>query len=162
MKKTALRLAVFLALITVIALPHIVSAQQYKTPNLWPGGFWGPLVSCTGDVAGINPNPANLPPCTSLCNLIGTFINIIFFIISLCFFILAPIMFAVGGIMVMVSGANPEMLSTGKRILKAAAIGVIIVLCAYLIVATFISFLGVTGIGGFGSGGSGTITCVAQ
>ncbi len=34
-----------------LALPAVsfaASQGQYKTPSIWPTGFWGPLVSCTG------------------------------------------------------------------------------------------------------------------
>jgi hypothetical protein len=49
----------------------------------------------------------------------------------------------------MVSGARPEMLSTGKRVLTSTVIGLVIVLCSYLLVNTVISVLGITGVGGF-------------
>ena len=143
----------FITLLLVI-VPSI--ALAYSTPTLWPTGFWGPLVSCTGNPYIINSNSGTTPTtnpnaCQNLCDLVNTFINIIYFAISIAFFIIAPILFLVGGIMVMVAGANPEMLSKGKSTLKATAIGVLIVLCSYLIVLTAVQALNISGVGGFSS-----------
>jgi hypothetical protein len=152
MKKTVRLGIVFLALITTLGLPHLAAAASAPGPSsMWPTGYWGPLVSCTGDLTGKNPNPAGLPPCSNVCDLIQTFINIIYFIISICFFILTPIFAAIGGVMIMVSGANPEMLSKGKSVLTSTVIGLAIVLCSYLLVATVVSVLGIAGVGGFGA-----------
>lgn len=135
-----------------LVLPVVASASssgQYTNPSLWPTGFWAPngLVSCTGNyIPGSGANS-----CTNLCDLIGTIINIIYFAMSIAIFIVAPIMFVVGSIMVMVSGANPEMLGRGKKVLLSTVIGLVIVLCAYLVVATIISVLGINGVGGFGN-----------
>ncbi len=164
MKKPSGQLILLLSLIAILSLPHIVAA--YTAPNIWPTGFWGPLVSCSGNyIQGSTnylPNDAqHTGACQSVCDLIGTILNIIYFAITLCLFVLAPIMFAIGGVMLMVSGANPEMLSQGKRVLLGAVIGVVIVLVAYTFVVAFITFMGITGIGGFGVGGN-TFSCNAS
>ena len=70
---------------------------------------------------------------------------------SIAIFIIAPIMVVVGGVMILMAGANPGMLETGRKAITAAVVGLVIVLCAYLIVNTFITVLSVTGIGGFGN-----------
>lgn len=148
-----------------VALPIFSFAAQsgsntvnYTAPPLWPTGFWGPLVWCTGSslqVANPTPSPTpgtagqTPPTCNNLCDLIGTFINIIYLAISIAIFIAAPLMVAVGGIMIMFSGANPGMLETGKKVLTGAVIGVAIVLCSYLIVNTVLWALNITSIGGF-------------
>src|SRR5579864_4065902 len=125
MKKSLAIFIIAFSLLTIFALPHFAAAQTaYKAPTLWPTGYWGPLLSCTGNgVGGMQ--------CTNLCDLIGTFINIIYFIITICFFVIAPILFLIGGIMIMTAGANPEMLSKGKSTLKGAVIGIVIILCRY-------------------------------
>jgi hypothetical protein len=69
---------------------------------------------------------------------------------TIAIFIIAPISFLAGAIMIMVSGANPGMLENGKKVLTGAVIGLVIVLCSYLIVATFLKVFNVTDIGGFG------------
>jgi len=138
-----------------IFLPLIASAYTtYTTPNIWgtPPGFWGPLVSCTGNYT----TPGSMTPCTSLCDLIDTFINIVYFGMSIAIFIIAPIMVVVGGIMIMFAGANPGMLESGKKAITAAIVGLIIVLCAYLIVNTFITVLSITDVGGFGNNSCAT------
>jgi len=140
------------------ALPAFAFASSWTTPNIWPTGFWGPLVSCTGNYlpngGGQLPANGSTPsPCTSLCDLIDTFINIVYFGISLAVFIIAPVMLGVGGVMIMMAGANPEMLGSGKKALTAAVIGVIIVLCSYLIVNTVITVLNISGVN------LGTATC---
>jgi hypothetical protein len=160
----------FIALL-LIGVPSI--ALAYSPPSLWPMGYWGQnngngvpgLVSCSGNPYTINgANTINNNACKNLCDLVDTIINIIYFIISIAFFIIAPISFIIGGIMIMLAGANPEMLSKGKSLLKATAIGVLIVLCSYLIVATFIAAFGSTSLGnyiqGFGSSGS-SLNCSA-
>ena len=150
---------IFKNLVAKIALTVIIAASilipvaamassngTYINPSLWPTGYWATngLVSCTGNY--VNPT-ANA--CTNLCDLIGTFINIIYFAMSIAIFIITPIMFVVGSIMVMISGANPEMLGRGKKILISTVVGLAIVLCSYLIVSTVISVLGIGGVGGF-------------
>jgi FtsH-binding integral membrane protein len=136
-------------------LPLVASASSssYTTPNIWgtPPGYWGPLVSCTGNYLTKNSDGTPTNPCTSLCDLIDTFINIVYFGMSIAIFIIAPIMVVVGGVMILMAGANPGMLESGRKAITAAVVGLIIVLCAYLIVNTFITVLSVTGVGGFGN-----------
>lgn len=145
-KKNAATLLFILIVGSSVALPLVASA--YTAPNLWgnPPGFWGPLVSCTGNYL----SGSGATPCTNLCDLINTFVNIVYFLISIALFIIAPLSFAVGGIMIMFAGANPGMLESGKKVLTGAVIGVVIVLCSYLIVATVLKVLNITSVGGFG------------
>jgi hypothetical protein len=122
-------------------------------PSVWNiSVLQGPLVTCTGDITGLNPTsggPTN--PCQSLCDLILTIVVDIYIAIAFVIWIILPIMIIVGGIMYMMGGADPGLLTTAKSTLKGAIIGVIIVLCAYLLVATFVKFMTITNIGGFSS-----------
>jgi hypothetical protein len=147
LKTNAAKLLFIIIISSSVAIPLFASA--YTPPNIWPTGFWGPLVSCTGNYLASNSGAQ----CTSLCNLINTFVNIVYFAISIALFIIAPISIVVGGIMIMFAGANPGMLENGKKVLTGAVIGVVIVLCSYLIVATFLKIFSVTAIGGFGGAG---------
>jgi hypothetical protein len=155
-KKTLAKITLVFIVGSSLMLPIVVAASTggtYSTPSLWPTGFWGPLVSCTGNYI---PNATNsdgspVNACQNLCDLIGTFINIIIFGMSIAIFIVMPISFLVGAIMIMVSGANPGLLQSGKKVLWGVVIGLAIVLCSYLIVNTFVTVLGITGIGGFGT-----------
>jgi hypothetical protein len=151
---------------SLAALPLISSAAAnasgnvaYTTPPLWPTGFWGPVVWCTGSsIATANPTPSPTPgtagktpppTCNNLCDLIGTFINAIYLLLSIAIFIFTPVLLVWGGVMIMLAGANPGMLETGKKILTGTVIGLAIVLCSYLLVNTVLSVLSVTSIGGF-------------
>ena len=66
-------------------------------------------------------------------------------------FIIAPILFIIGGIMMIISSGNPEKIGTARKTMIGAVVGVVIVLCAYLIVNTVISVFHISGIAGFGS-----------
>ena len=132
----------------------------YATPSLWPTGYWGPIVWCTGDYLTGNANnqvagPTGQPPaCTNLCDLVGTFINIIYLGMSIAIFIITPILFVWGGVTIMFSGANPGSLETGKKILTGTLIGLALVLGSYLIVNTVLSVLNITAVGGFNGNAS--------
>jgi hypothetical protein len=133
-------------IIVLLVLAPTATALAYSTPNLWPTGYWGPLLSCNGNYL-VNGMAGT---CRSLCDLINTGINIVYFAMSVAIFILAPILFIVGGIMMMVSGGNPDMLSKGRKALIDTAIGLVIVLCSYLIINTIVTTFQINGIGGFG------------
>jgi hypothetical protein len=162
-KNTIAKILLIFVVGSLVALPVISLASSrgtpYKTPSLWPTGFWGPIVWCTGNyiqgatqVAGPNGQPA---ACTNLCDLIGTFVNVIYLIMSIAIFIITPIGVIWGGVMIMFSGANPGTLETGKKILLGTIVGLAIVLLAYLIVNTALAVLNVTSVGGF-NGNPGT------
>jgi len=124
--------------------------QSFTSPSLWPSGYWGrnpPLISCTGlyGASGVTyPNQQGATkPCTSLNDLVQTFINVIYLGITIAIFVISPISLAIGGIFIIVGGANPGLLSRGKEILKFTVIGIVIVLIAFLLVKTFIAVLGI-------------------
>ena len=162
MKKIAATILFIFIAGSLAALPLISSAAAnssgnvaYTTPALWPTGFWGPVVWCTGNyLTGTGNNQLSVngstpPACNNLCDLIGTFINAIYLLLSIAIFILTPIFLVWGGVMIMLAGANPGMLETGKKILTGTAISLAIVLCSYLLVNTVLSVLNVTDVGGF-------------
>lgn len=154
-KDTAAKIALVAIVGMSVALPLVaVASSTWSTPNLWgtPPGFWGPLLSCTGNYI----SPGSMTPCSSLCDLIQTAINIVYFGMTLALFVIAPVVIVIGAIMVMLAGANPEMLGKGKKAITGAVIGIVIVLCAYLVVSTVISVLNISGIGGFGNNSCST------
>ncbi len=138
-----------------MAFPFAASAATM--PSIWPTGWWGPIVSCTGNYI---PNSPQIPvngsqpkPCTSLDDLVQTLLNALSLLMSIALFIIAPILVAVGGIMLMMGGANPEMLGRGKSILTGTVIGAVIILSSYLIISTVLTAFGVVQcFGGFGPG----------
>ncbi len=147
--RQSLFLRIFLVMIPLGLAVMPLAASAATAPNIWtnPPGFWGPIVSCTG-----NYLPGATNSCTSLNDLFQTIINVIYFVMSAAIFIIAPILFIVGAIMIMMGGANPGMLTRGRQTMVGTAIGLAIVLCSYLIVNTVISVFHITGIGGFGGG----------
>ena len=70
-------------LLLVLFVPVLASAASFP--------YWGPLVSCNGDL-----NSAK--PCTSLCDLLVTGQNIIYFMMTLAVLAIGPIMIVVGGL----------------------------------------------------------------
>jgi uncharacterized membrane protein YgcG len=148
--KTLIVILSFFAAVTLFA-PLAASASVAQGIGLT--GYWGPLVSCTGNYDSSTTVMPGAPSnaCTSVCDLIGTFINVTYFAMSAALFILAPVLFVVGGIMFLMSGANPGMLEKAKKTLTSTLIGLLIVLCSYLLIYTFVKALNITGIGGFGT-----------
>ncbi|HUC02197.1 MAG TPA: pilin [Candidatus Paceibacterota bacterium] len=150
LKSTAAKIALIIVIGSSVALPLAASAAANGTwtmPSLWPTGYWAPngLISCTGNYLASNSGPQ----CTDLCDLLETVINVLYFGMTIALFVIAPLMFVVGGIMLLMAGASPEMISAGKKALTATVIGIVIVLCAYLIVNTVVTILNISGVGGF-------------
>ncbi len=155
MKKTflLLGLALFLSLSFLSGLRLTASAETGseivpgtgKNPILYKdlpakfdltkGGYWGPLVTCTGNYSAASSNEKT---CTSACDAIVQAEAIIYFVMTLLLYIGAPVMFLIGGLMIVFGGANPNMLSQGQKTLWGTAIGVALALSAYVIVSTFL------------------------
>jgi len=55
---------------------------------------------------------------------------------------LATIALIVGGIFMMMSAGNPNIMGTGKKIVWAAVIGLVLVFCSFLIIDTILNLLG--------------------
>ena len=161
-KNTVAKILLVFIVASLVAIPALSFASSggtaYKVPSLWPTGFWGPIVWCTGDYLGNTQValPSGQPAaCTNLCDLVGTVINVIYLLMSIAIFFIAPILMVWGGVTMMFAGANPGMLETGKKILTGTVIGIAIVLCSYLLINTVLGALKVTAIGGF-NGNSNT------
>ena len=149
--------ALFAFALVPAVVPAVASAASaVSAPNIWgiPPGYWAPggLVSCTGNYpigSTTANNPSGRPNCQDLNDLLQTIVNVIYFVMSVALFIIAPILFIVGGLMMILSAGNPEKIGQARKTMIGAVIGVVIVLSAYLIVNTIISFLGISGISGF-------------
>jgi hypothetical protein len=154
----------------MIAMPYFAfaTAAPIKSNVLDPlsplFALKGPLVVCTGvPTSGTASGQSySFSACQNVCDLIAQIANVIYFAIAVVIWIITPILVAVGGIMIMLGGANPGLIETGKKTITGAVWGIVIVLAAYLIVATFVGFLKIQGIGGFGTSScqlaSGSIT----
>lgn len=106
----------FILIILGLAMPLISLAGKMDLN--------GPIVPC-----GTKANPT---PCT-LCDIFVLVQRIIDYIIAVLV-VFAPIFIVIGGIMILVSGAKPEQVSLGKRMITNAIIGVIISLLAWTLV----------------------------
>ncbi|MDP3948668.1 MAG: hypothetical protein Q8Q17_01825 [bacterium] len=104
-----------------IMLPLAASADV----SLFPTGYWGPLVSCTG------------VDCNT-CHIFSTAQMVIYFMMTLTIFVIGPIMVTAGGIMMLVSAGNAERFSGGRKMATGAVIGILIGLGAFLIVNTLL------------------------
>jgi hypothetical protein len=146
MKKTILATSV----LAFLFAPYLAFAAC-TLPNVWnPGSIQGPLVTCTGNIIGAG-GAVNTNACTNLGDLVCTVTSDIYVGIAFVIWIILPISFVAGGIMYMLAGANPGLLGKAKSTLMGAVIGAIIVLCSYLLIATFVHFMNISNIGGFGA-----------
>lgn len=165
MKKTAtaFSIAVIALVILSAALPSAVFAANagVKSNVFLPTILNGPLLICVGAPNGQNTAPGAVSSvCSNLCDLVAQIANIIYYAIGVVIWIITPILVAVGGIMIMLGGANPEMVSRGKKTITGAVWGIAIVLLAWLIVYVFVGAMGNLSkyIGGFG-GPNGKAAC---
>ncbi|MCX6722400.1 MAG: Ig-like domain-containing protein [Candidatus Staskawiczbacteria bacterium] len=92
------------------------------------------LVTCTG-----TPEC----PCT-ICTLFQLITNIYSFVVWDIATPLAVLALLIGGILIMVSAGNANTLGTGKKILFAAVIGLVLVFCSYLIIDFVLHAIGYT------------------
>ena len=82
-------------------------------------------------------------PCT-FSDLLGIIPAIIDLLIKYIVVPLATFFLIVGGIALMASAGNPNLASTGKKIMFTAIIGLFLALCAWLIINTIVKALGGT------------------
>jgi hypothetical protein len=142
-------LKIFFILMPVgMAIMPLAASAAVTAPNIWgmPPGYWAPngIVSCTGNYLAGATNS-----CASLNDLLQTFLNVIYLGMSIALFIIAPILFLVGAIMLITAGANPEMITKGRQTMVGTAIGIVIILCSYLIISIVITVFNISGITGF-------------
>lgn len=112
--------------------------------QVFPTGYWGPLLSCTGNYNQVVSTTEVSALCTSWCDILKTGQNITDFAITLVVFVGAPAMITFGGIMLLVAGTSggEENRKMAKDIIVSAVIGVGITLGAYLILSTFLWLFG--------------------
>ena len=148
MKKKVVYLLPLIAILMAAALPYVASAEIHS--NVWNPSIilGGPLISCTGAGATGGTDNKN---CADLCDLVSTAANVIYFGIGVVIWIIAPIMIAWSGISLILSQGNPEGITTARHRAERVAIGLLIVLCSYLIVYTFVKVFDLIDIGGFGA-----------
>ena len=135
---------------TILLILLILNSYFLLSTFAWAhtdGGFWKPgdsIVPC-GNIKDASGEVIN--PCTQ-CELLHLTRHIIDFLMIAATPILATFFFVIAGVFLMVGGANPGMLSTGKRIFKDTFIGLVIVMMAWLITNTIIRTLADPGVVG--------------
>ena len=106
-----------------------------------PGGQCkGGLVPCGRTCDDPCTKNCECAPCT-LCHLFVLFKRIVDFLTLNIIFPLAVLMIVVGGAMFLTAGGDPGRIGGAKKILTATVIGLAIILAAWLIVDTVITFL---------------------
>ncbi|MDP4007422.1 MAG: hypothetical protein Q8P55_02410 [bacterium] len=115
-----------IAILALILLPFLVGAQG--------------LVPC-----GEEGNPCQL------CDLFGLINNILNWVLFIFVPIVAPIFIVIGGLYMLVARDNPGTLTTGKNVLTAAVIGLIIIYTAWVLLNTVLTSLGVASWTGLGT-----------
>jgi hypothetical protein len=129
-----------IAIMPLAAMATTAPVTPVVAPNIWgmPPGWWAPngIVSCTG-----NYLTGAIKSCTNLGDLAQTFINVIY--------LGMPILFLVGAIMLITAGASPDMITKGRQTMVGTAIGIVIILCSYLIISIVITVFNIKGLTGF-------------
>lgn len=144
-----------LAAVFVPISPPGTPAVAHADSRVFPAGYWGPLLSCTGNYGQVTEVGSDGVQATSTCNdfcdVLYTAQNILDFLITVTLFVGAPVMVAYGGILLMVgnplTGEKENKRSLAKKVIVAAFVGVGITLGAYVILGTFLWL--------FGNGGPG-------
>jgi len=113
----------------LLALFFLLSASAVSAES----ACGGPIVSCGG---------RGQDPC-QFCDLFVVFNNVIKFLLFCLVPPFAVIGIVIAGIYFIFAGGNPGMISQGKDILRAVAIGLLIVFCAWLLIDLFFSYIGV-------------------
>jgi hypothetical protein len=153
-------LSLIAILIPIFAPGAAMAATAALKSNVFnPSILTGPLTLCVGSPA-VNTGGNNLPTCQNLCDFLVQVAQVIYFAIGVVIWIIVPILVAIGGLMILLAGASPELVSRGKKTITGAIWGMVIVLCAWLIVFTFVNAFGGLSryVGGFGGNG-GNIEC---
>ncbi len=104
------------------------------------GSCEGGLVPCGRSCDDPCTKNCECAPCT-LCHLFVLFKRIIDFITLYILFPIGVLMFVVGGVTFLTAAGDPGRITSGKKIITAAIIGLLIVFIAWLVVDTIIYFL---------------------
>lgn len=135
MKKISAIILVLVAFLVFTAIPMtaLAGSGDVSAGTILKGGFWGPILSCTGGGDGV----AITEKCDDICDFIATIRNIIYFALTLLVYVVVPIAIMAGGFLIMTTGGAPERANMGKNIITNAGIGLVIGLGAFIIVDVF-------------------------
>jgi zinc transporter ZupT len=127
----ALTVILALLLLSVVFVPAFAGAQGTST-SIWTGA------PCAG--GGSTPTDK-----CGLCDALIVASNIVQFLFQVAFPLTVGFI-VYGAIRMMVSGASGEKIEEGKEIIKNAVLGLVIVLCSWLIVSEFLHLLSGNGV----------------
>ena len=125
MKKAPLYIFIVLFLVVLI-LPNLALATEYKPDQ--------GLVPCGKAADGSDA-------CT-ICDFFVMLARIYDFLVKWIATPLAILAVTIGAVALMISAGNPNLAGTGKKILYAAIIGLVLVFLSWLIINTILSALG--------------------
>lgn len=110
--------------------------EKIECPEEQRGG----LVPCGRNCDDPDTEINEQAPCT-FCHFLVLFKRIVDFLTTVIAFPVLVLMIIIGGIMFLTSSGSEKQLNKAKEILKAAFIGVVIILCAWLVIDTVITVL---------------------
>lgn len=132
-KKNSWKIGLAVAVFAILVFPMQTQAAPPTITDLFTGGWWGDsetgLLACDGEI------------CDNLCQLLELLNNLLFFGLTILLYVIAPIRFIIGGFLIMTGGTS-EGLSRGKKMITGTAIGILIALGGFVIVATFLWLIG--------------------
>ena len=131
-KKIFLAGALFL-LVFLAFMPKLASAWSVGDPIV---PSCGPVCTSSGTTTTCTGSPCGV------CDFFQLITNLYSFIVFEVATPLAVIALAVGGIFMLISAGNANLLGTGKKILYAAIIGLVLVFCSYIIISFIMTVLG--------------------
>jgi hypothetical protein len=142
-------------MLSFLAAPSAVLADSATIhSNVWsPTTLAGPLITCVGAAPAAGGVSGGVTQtCSSFCDLVSTAANLVYFAIAFVIWIIAPIMFLWAGILFMISTGSAERTGQARKMITGTVIGLLIVLCAYLLVLTLVNVLQIQNyVGGFGT-----------
>lgn len=136
-------------LVLASAFSFAAAPVAYADSRVWPTGYWGPLLSCTGNYNDVVPTGVEdggvTEVCDNLCDMLSTGQNIVDFVITIVVFVGVPAMIAFAGVLLLISGfagGDSEKRSKAKDIIISTVVGLLITLGAYVILSTFLWLAG--------------------
>jgi len=110
-------------LFLILILPKLASAAYTPGQGLVPCG-----------------NPGER--CCTICDFFVMLARVYDFLVKWIATPLAVVAITIGAVILMISAGNPNLAETGKKILWAAIIGLVLVFCSWLIINAILSALG--------------------
>ncbi len=121
----------FILILIIVAFVFVLFPQPVEAVNIWRGAY------CGSDIPITSGGPEG--PC-DFCDGLIVISNIITLLTQFAFAI-AGLMVVVGALQLMTSGASPSRLEKGKKTIKLAIFGLVVLLVAWVFVNTIITVL---------------------